>query len=168
MEQYWRPISEIHAFPTYNSRKDFKNKTGKEWDGTFDPQKPVKTWADLDATKKTFPPTITYDVVMIDPHTNLPVFVQYSMRRSEAASLNIPHDEAGGNESVAFEKEIPVPVDLSKIRAGEVLGDDPSIGVTVVLIDTKKQIEQSHKVEGFTLADRALLFEIARSLKLNV
>ena len=160
---WWRPISDVYKFPVYNSARDFKNKTGREAP-PFDPSKPVKTWADPFALDKRFPVNVSYDVVMIDPATNTPIFTSLSLRRQEASEYNIPGDEAGKNESIAFEKDTPIPIEQAKIRPGEVLGDDPLPGVVVVLIDPSKKDAVAATVDTFTVQDRQLLHKIAKAV----
>ena len=163
--QYWRPVSEIAKFPTYNVRETVPPGTILK---PFDPSRSEKQWVDL----KPFAPGEYYRsyTVVMGPHGDgPPVFSLIYLTSEDAANYNLKSKLGNGDVSQATLPVIPVPVDPSLMGPTEILGVDPSAtgSNSYVLIDTAKRDSIKAGVApggNFTDADRTLLHQIAKVL----
>jgi hypothetical protein len=157
-------LSNLHLFPYYQTREDFRKATGLE-PPAFDPEKPPKYWLDTEIVKTT-KRNVVYDQVLVVSEEGTPIagsdgqpaLEPLVLTRSEAIAVNIPY-KSGANELGADQPEVQPP--LRDLEADEELFFDVA---GIVAVRNKRFYDQTQV--GFTEQDRSLLTAIAK--KLNV
>lgn len=154
-------IGELHLFPVYMSREEFKRATGQE-PPPFDPKRPPKYWADPSALTSVRP-TVVYQQALVVKDDGQPLFIDgkpvldiLALPRMVAASVNI--QPAGSSPDPMAGPPVQVP--LRDLFDDEVLEG----GIIPGTVQVRNMSHPDSQPQGFTAADRAMLKAIAAKL----
>lgn len=156
-----QPLANFHLFVRFQSQADFETRTG-ETAPPFTANRPPKYWRDPAALKSPRA-TVIYNALAVsdqggplrDPDTIRPFIDVLTLRKVEAASVNIPPF----NTESGLDPEVPVP--LNPLGPTQYLdfGDTPFEGVIV-----RDSRADALRPATYTQRDQQTIYAIAAKL----
>lgn len=156
-------IQELYLYPTYASRAEYREKTGKEAPA-FDPSRPPKNWLDPQAAASPRR-LVVYDSVLVLKADGLPMAGPDGkpltdflvLKKEDAASVNIWE----GGMGVDIPVDAPTPVPMRALNQNEQLIFNGPMNAVMV---RDKSVPLAELGDGFTTKDRELLYAIAAAI----